>query len=82
MKFSIEVDCSPEEARAFLGWPDFSAGQQELVDRLVKQMQDQMSNMGLEDGMKMMFGGAGAGGWQEAQKAFWSAFSGKAPSGS
>ena len=77
MKFSIDVECTPEEARAFLGWPDFSEAQQKVVDGLVKQMQDQLGSVGLEDGMKMMFGGMGAEGWQEAQKAFWSAFSGK-----
>ena len=39
MKMTIEVDCSPEEARRFLGLPDVSA----LNDQLVKEMQARMS---------------------------------------
>ena len=34
MKMTIEVDCTPEEARRFLGLPDVSA----LNDRLVQEM--------------------------------------------
>jgi hypothetical protein len=34
MKMTIEVDCSPEEARRFLGLPDVSA----LNDHLVAEM--------------------------------------------
>jgi hypothetical protein len=39
MKMTIEVDCSPEEARRFLGLPDVSG----LNDALVKEMQTRMS---------------------------------------
>ena len=34
MKMTIEVDCTPEEARRFLGLPDVGA----LNDHLVKEM--------------------------------------------
>lgn len=39
MKMSIEVDCTPEEARRFLGLPDVSA----LNEQLAKEMQARMS---------------------------------------
>ena len=39
MKMSIEVDCTPEEARRFLGLPDVTA----LNEQLVKEMQARMS---------------------------------------
>lgn len=39
MKMSIEVDCTPEEARRFLGLPDVSA----LNEALVKEMQARLS---------------------------------------
>ena len=39
MKMTIEVDCSPEEARRFLGLPDVTA----LNEQLVKEMQARMS---------------------------------------
>ncbi len=77
MKFSVDVECTPEEARTFLGWPDVSAAQQQLMEGLVEQMRQQMGTLGLEDGMKMMFGGAGAESWQDMQKAFWAGFMGK-----
>ncbi len=39
MKMTIEIDCTPVEARAFLGLPDVSA----LNEHLVKEMQDRMT---------------------------------------
>ena len=39
MKMTVEVDCTPEEARRFLGLPDVSA----LNEALVKEMQARMS---------------------------------------
>ncbi len=44
MKMSIEVDCTPEEARRFLGLPDVSA----LNDHLVAEMKSRIdSNMAM-----------------------------------
>ena len=39
MKMTIEIDCSPQEARSFLGLPDASA----LNDKLVEEMQKRMT---------------------------------------
>ncbi|WP_297691291.1 DUF6489 family protein [Phenylobacterium sp.] len=39
MKMTLEVDCTPEEARRFLGLPDVSA----LNEQLAKEMQARMS---------------------------------------
>jgi hypothetical protein len=39
VKLTIEVDCSPEEARSFLGLPDV----QPLNQRLVDEMQARLS---------------------------------------
>jgi len=38
MKMTIEVDCTPQEARAFLGLPDVS----KLNDHLIGEMQKRM----------------------------------------
>ena len=44
MKMTIEVDCTPEEARRFLGLPDVSA----LNDHMVAEMQKRIdANMAL-----------------------------------
>ena len=61
MKMTIEIDCTPVEARTFLGLPDVSA----LNDHLVKEMQTRMdANMAMlapEELMKnWMAFGAGA----------------------
>jgi hypothetical protein len=39
MKMTIEIDCTPQEARAFLGLPDVTA----LNEVLVAEMQNRMS---------------------------------------
>ncbi|MEE4317257.1 MAG: DUF6489 family protein [Erythrobacter sp.] len=39
MKITIEVDCTPEEARSFLGLPDVSAANNIYVENIAKAMQ-------------------------------------------
>lgn len=39
MKITIEVDCTPEEARSFMGLPDVSAANSVYVDNIAKAMQ-------------------------------------------
>lgn len=39
MKITIEVDCTPEEARAFMGLPDVSSANSVYVENLTKAMQ-------------------------------------------
>lgn len=36
MKFTVDVDCTPEEARRFLGLPDLTPVHQVYVDKLTK----------------------------------------------
>ncbi len=44
MKVSVEVDCSPQEARAFLGLPDVAA----LNDHIVQEMKGRLdANMAM-----------------------------------
>ena len=40
MKMKIEVECTPHEARAFMGLPDVSV----LNDQLVAEMQKRLTN--------------------------------------
>ena len=39
MKVNVEVECSPEEARRFLGLPDVTKANDVYVDALAKAMQ-------------------------------------------
>ena len=40
MKLNIEIDCTPEEARRFLGLPDVAAMQDAVMAQIQKQVQD------------------------------------------
>jgi len=39
MKVNVEIDCTPEEARRFLGLPDVTRANEAYVDALAKAMQ-------------------------------------------
>ncbi|MCK9540561.1 MAG: DUF6489 family protein [Novosphingobium sp.] len=39
MKVNVEIDCTPEEARRFLGLPDVSKANEVYVDAVAKAMQ-------------------------------------------
>ena len=61
MKMTIEVDCTPEEARRFLGLPDVSALNEQLVKEMQARMSANMAALAPEELMKSwMAFGAGA----------------------
>ena len=61
MKMTIEVDCSPEEARRFLGLPDVRALNEHLVDEMKRRIDANMSMISPDEMMKnWMSFGAGA----------------------
>jgi hypothetical protein len=75
MKVNVEVECTPEEARRFLGLPDVSKANDVYVDAVAKAMQGvtsveqlqgyvkqlaPMGEMGLKMFQQIMQQGAGA----------------------
>lgn len=61
MKMTIEVDCTPEEARRFLGLPDVSSLNDHLVQEMGKRIDANVSLLSPEEFMKnWMSFGAGA----------------------
>ncbi|HKX79420.1 MAG TPA: DUF6489 family protein [Novosphingobium sp.] len=52
MKVNVEVDCTPEEARRFLGLPDVSKANDAYVDALTKAMQGAGGIEQMQDMMK------------------------------
>jgi hypothetical protein len=61
MKMTIEVDCSPEEARRFLGLPDVSSLNEHLVEEMKRRIDSNMSMISPDEMMKnWMSFGAGA----------------------
>lgn len=43
MKFTINVECTPEEARRFVGLPDVTPLNEMLVNEMTKRAQENMS---------------------------------------
>ncbi len=43
MKVTIEVDCTPEEARVFMGLPDVKPMQASLLAQMEQQMRDSLA---------------------------------------
>ena len=61
MKMTIEVDCTPEEARRFLGLPDVTALNDQLVAEMGKRIEANMQLLNPEEFVKnWMTLGAGA----------------------
>ena len=58
MKMTVEVDCTPEEARRFMGLPDVSALNEALVAEMQARMSANISALAPEELMKnwMAFG--------------------------
>ncbi len=75
MKITIDIDCSPEEARLLMGLPDVAAMNDELVASLGEKLRDSLS--GEDPGVlfKQWFSG-GLEGFEKIQKELWSRFSG------
>lgn len=74
MKISIDIDCTPEEARTFFGLPDIEAFQKEMLE-MQKRMTEHMAAMNPEDLMKQWMP-TGMQAMERMQEAFMSQFAG------
>lgn len=70
MKIHLDIDCTPEEARAFLGLPDVAPMQEALMAEIEKRMMANLQAMEPEQLLKTWLP-AGLQGWEQLQKAFW-----------
>ena len=52
MKINVEVDCTPAEARAFMGLPDVEPLNQHLVSEMQRRMDENIKAMQPEELMK------------------------------
>ena len=80
MKFTLDVDCTPEEARIFLGLPDVKPMQDALMAQVRERMVAAVAAMDPEAMVKTWLP-AGVQGMEQLQKMFWSQFGGKGPFG-
>lgn len=71
MKVTFNIDCSPEEARAFLGLPDVGPMQQALMAELEERLRSNIQAMNPETMIKTWMP-ASLQNVEQAQKMFWS----------
>ena len=77
MKFTINIDCTPQEARAFLGLPDIETFQKSMMEKAQDRMEKQIQDLDAEALMKMWMPDGIAGtvkSWKELQENFLAQF--------
>jgi len=70
MKITINVDCTPEEARRYMGLPDVAPMQEAILKKMQEQMMANVASMQPAEMMNTWLP-MGVEGWLEFQKAFW-----------
>lgn len=75
MKIKFDIDCTPEEARVFLGLPDVAPMQKALLADIEERMRTALGAMDPDAMLKLWFP-AGVQGWEQLQKMFWSQLAG------
>ena len=73
MKVKIEIDCSPEEARAFFGMPDLTAAHDAMARGMEERIAEAVGQIDPEALLKAWLPG-GLKGFEAMQKAFWEGF--------
>lgn len=79
MKISIDIDCTPEEARRFFGLPDVAPMQEAVMAEVQERILANLKAMDPETLMKTWMPGGipgGVQGWEQMQKAFWEQMTG------
>lgn len=70
MKITVDIDCTPAEARAFLGLPDVAPLQKTIMDQIADRVEKGLQPEDVEQFMKLWLSGAGAS-MEQMQKLFW-----------
>tara|TARA_R110001592_G_scaffold3525_12_gene19898 strand:- start:178 stop:435 length:258 start_codon:yes stop_codon:yes gene_type:complete len=78
MKFKFDIECTPEEARAFVGLPNVAPMQERMMEELEERLQENMRNLSPEEMVKTWMP-ATIQGLGEMQKMFWSQMGVKMP---
>ncbi len=80
MKFKFDIECTPEEARAFIGLPNVAPMQERMMKELEDRLQENMRNLSPEEMVKTWMP-ATIQGFGEMQKMFWTQMGVKMPDG-
>ena len=71
MKISVDVECTPEEARAFLGLPDVGSLHEEVVAEVRKRLKEGLAGVEAEAILKNWLSGS-ARAFELWEKVVWS----------
>jgi len=71
MKISIDIECTPEDARTFLGLPDVKPLHEAMMGEVEERMRANLASMDPETLMKAWMP-ANFQGLEQIQKTFWS----------
>ena len=77
MKVNVDIECTPEEARAFMGLPNVAPLQAAMMDQMKTQMQKTAAALEPETIFKTLFP-MNTEGFADLQKTFWGQFMGNA----
>ncbi|MEM6834514.1 MAG: DUF6489 family protein, partial [Pseudomonadota bacterium] len=59
MKINVEIDCTPQEARTFLGLPDFEPVHDAVIEKMTKLATEGVSAADMETLMRAWMPGMG-----------------------
>jgi hypothetical protein len=75
MKINVNIECTPEEARAFLGLPDVQPLQDSVMKEIEARMLQGLAAMDPETALRTWLP-ASIQGFEQLQKLFWAAATG------
>ncbi len=70
MKVTFDIECTPEEARAFFGLPDVAPMQERMMQELEDKMMENLKSMDPEKIVQTWLP-ATIQGWGDMQRLFW-----------
>ena len=70
MKITINIDCTPEEARRYMGLPDVAPMQEAVLQEMRERLMANVNSLQPAEMMKAWLP-PGSESWLEWQKAFW-----------
>ena len=70
MKITINIDCTPEEARRYMGLPDVAPMQEAMLAELQQRMMENIRSLQPDQMMKAWLP-LSIDGWLDFQKQFW-----------
>ena len=81
MKITIDIDCTPQEARDFLGLPNVAPVQEAVMGDIQDKIREFVQSASPEAMMQTWLP-AGVKGFEDLQRAIWGQFSGGSKAGS